>query len=994
MIKRFFLTENTRQHIIIWGVMLLITTAGFGLLIAGLGLIVGDTLISNPFVLGGIIFLFVLLLFPLRDIVQSRVDRIFRASGPNKSDLILAFGQEIYDHNDVESAITVLQKLIVERFTPTQFHIYTWNATSEQYEAGPDALGHKTSDLYFPAKSRLVDFLSSSALPLSLGSKKDIPVDLKSIESRLLLLDAVLYYPLYGAADRLYGWIALGRKSDGTDYTGDDLVDLEKIITLTNQAMRKIQTVNELQKQVNDLNVLMRVSKGINVTIQFDDVLELIYTQVNRLIPSSDFWITVYQASHGMFQYAFCLEDNYRRNDKENKPLPGRQDLSQDVIRRQQVIETVDYHTECISRGIYSDIEGLYAWVGVPLNAGAETIGAISLGSREPGRRFSSSEIELLQAIADLVAGALVKTQLLEETNRRAQQLATLNDVARGLTSTLDLTGLLQQILKSATEILNCEAGTLFLVDEDTGELIFEVVTGPVAGELIGKRLPPGIGHVGKVANTGKANIVNRAKESSGWSALPDSETGFKTRDLILVPMITKDKVVGVVELINKKDNMPFNYDDQALLMTFTSNATIALENARLYTQTDQQLAAKVDELSILQRIDRELNASLDETKVMEIMLERAIQQSRADTGFIAEFQEDETFRVILVDGEISGLVSGSTLDTVSRAIDGALTTGTAAILQSDGTNSQDFYSLSSQSQMIVPIQREGRIIGILLLESTAADGFGEDILGFLNRLSDHAAIAITNARLYHQVQEANLAKSEFISTVSHELKNPMTSIRGYTDLLLGEAVGPITDHQRNFLSTVKSNVQRMNTLVSDLADISRIESGRLRLEYASIDIRNAIEESVTSLNSQFQQKDQRLELLLDEDLPNVWGDHERIVQILLNLISNANKYATTGGNIILEARHVDNQWDPLGAPKVILIQVKDDGIGINKEDQAKIFQKFFRSDDSKVRESTGTGLGLNISKHLVEEQGGKIWFESQYRKGTTFSFTIPVARN
>ena len=128
------------------------------------------------------------------------------------------------------------------------------------------------------------------------------------------------------------------------------------------------------------------------------------------------------------------------------------------------------------------------------------------------------------------------------------------------------------------------------------------------------------------------------------------------------------------------------------------------------------------------------------------------------------------------------------------------------------------------------------------------------------------------------------------------------------------------------------------------------------------------------------------------ESLPYVWADQTRVGQVLTNLVSNSHKYTPEGGKITIGAAVTSNQWDPAGAAKVVHIWVEDDGIGISVEDQQKIFSKFFRSDDQKAREVPGTGLGLNITKSLVEMQGGKIWFESEFRKGTTFHFTVPVA--
>jgi signal transduction histidine kinase len=294
----------------------------------------------------------------------------------------------------------------------------------------------------------------------------------------------------------------------------------------------------------------------------------------------------------------------------------------------------------------------------------------------------------------------------------------------------------------------------------------------------------------------------------------------------------------------------------------------------------------------------------------------------------------------------------------------------------------------------VIPIRREAAVIGLVVLESRMElSQVGRQDLVFLSRLSDHAAIAIANAQLYTEIQRANDAKSEFVSLVAHELKNPMTSIKGYSELLAKGAVGPITDMQGNFLNTIQSNVERMSTLVSDLNDNSKIEAGRLRLDYKAIELASAVEEVMRSTKRQLDDKKQTTKANISEKLPKVWADPTRLAQILVNLVSNANKYTPEGGQVTVGAERAKNQWDPDGAAEVMHIWVQDTGIGINLEDQQKIFQKFFRSDDQKARESPGTGLGLNITRSLVEMMGGKIWFESEFRQGTTFHFTVPVAQ-
>jgi signal transduction histidine kinase len=373
----------------------------------------------------------------------------------------------------------------------------------------------------------------------------------------------------------------------------------------------------------------------------------------------------------------------------------------------------------------------------------------------------------------------------------------------------------------------------------------------------------------------------------------------------------------------------------------------------------------------------------------MRITLEWAMRQSNAEAGLIGMLEQND-LRIMAQQGYEETLPEQTTAQIPIKypAINSVIQSGQAnqVSLVSNGTKG---ILPNAHTQIIIPIRREAQVIGLILLESTS-DSQGN--LPFLNRLSDNAAIAIANAQLYDAVQRANEAKSEFVSFVAHELKNPMTSIKGYTELLAAGSVGQVNEMQANFLNTIRSNVERMSTLVSDLNDNAKIEAGRLRLDYKPVDVPDVVDEVLRSTRRQVEDKRQSVELELPPQLPQVWADRIRVGQVLTNLVSNAHKYTPEGGKILVGAEATNNQWDPEGAKQVVHLWVKDNGIGINIEDQAKIFQRFFRSDDMKAREVPGTGLGLNITKSLVEMQGGRIWFDSEFRKGTAFHFTIPVA--
>ena len=266
----------------------------------------------------------------------------------------------------------------------------------------------------------------------------------------------------------------------------------------------------------------------------------------------------------------------------------------------------------------------------------------------------------------------------------------------------------------------------------------------------------------------------------------------------------------------------------------------------------------------------------------------------------------------------------------------------------------------------MAPVLREQHLLAVIVVER-AEQNFNPEAGGYLARLADHAALAIENAQLYAALKQANDAKSEFVRTVSHELKIPMTSIKGYTDLL--KMVGPLTVQQEQFVGTIRSNVERMAVLVSDLSDISRIESDQLKVDVRSLDLRALLPEALSGLRGQIENKDQVLTLNMAADLPTVLSDEARLIQIIANLVSNAHKYSPRGATITLSAMPEDGY---------VRIGVADTGYGISPADQARLFNQFFRSDDPSIREQTGWGLGLHITRRLIELLGGQISVQSE----------------
>ena len=242
--------------------------------------------------------------------------------------------------------------------------------------------------------------------------------------------------------------------------------------------------------------------------------------------------------------------------------------------------------------------------------------------------------------------------------------------------------------------------------------------------------------------------------------------------------------------------------------------------------------------------------------------------------------------------------------------------------------------------------------------------------------------------RSLHDVTElakVNQLKSEYVSTVSHEMRTPLASIKAYLDLLLEGEAGELSEMQLEALQIMDASTNRIIDMVNNFLDLARIEEGIIRLDKKSFVFDSAVSDVIEPLRNQFEEKNIRLALNLPSRPLWIFGDRARILQVLTNLLSNACKYTPKDGQVNLSAA-TDGQQ--------VQVDVTDTGIGIAEEDQPRIFDKFFRgSNNDQVGQVTGSGLGLAISKSIVELHGGEIWLQSSLGNGSTFSFTLPKAR-
>ncbi|MGD9642257.1 MAG: ATP-binding protein [Elusimicrobiales bacterium] len=289
-------------------------------------------------------------------------------------------------------------------------------------------------------------------------------------------------------------------------------------------------------------------------------------------------------------------------------------------------------------------------------------------------------------------------------------------------------------------------------------------------------------------------------------------------------------------------------------------------------------------------------------------------------------------------------------------------------------------------SLMIVPISLHDRIIGVMRVGSRRKDFFTPDQLEFLSIIADELAIIIEMFTLYEnlsktaqELAQLNKMKDEFLATVSHELKTPLTTIKGFVSVILSGEVGPLNEQQTNFLSVTDQSVNRLSSLINNLLDLSRL-NGKVEMEFQKVDLAEMVRNSISTLL--LKARENNVELVNEaKELPNVKADTRWITQVIDNLVINAIKYAGRGA-------HVKVTGTDKG--EAVVICVEDNGPGIPAEEQKLVFDKFYRGRTS-LNQVPGTGLGLAISKSVVEKHGGKIWVESKPGKGCRFCFALPV---
>ena len=297
-------------------------------------------------------------------------------------------------------------------------------------------------------------------------------------------------------------------------------------------------------------------------------------------------------------------------------------------------------------------------------------------------------------------------------------------------------------------------------------------------------------------------------------------------------------------------------------------------------------------------------------------------------------------------------------------------------------------YDAGWRSLVAVPMLREGHIVGSLNVRRKRPGNFDSDIIDLLETFASQSVLALTNAQLYRELQEqsgalevASRHKSEFLASMSHELRTPLNAVLGFSEVLLERMFGDINERQEEYLRDIHGSGQHLLELLNEILDLSKVEAGRMELDYTELDLRELLERAVSMLRERAGARRVDLRVEVEPGVGEVYSDELRLKQVVLNLLTNAVKFTGEDGSVQVSARRVGPQ---------LHIAVSDTGIGVPEKDRDRIFESFQQGGRGASREE-GTGLGLTLSRRIVELLGGRLWLDSEVGVGSTFTFSLPA---
>jgi signal transduction histidine kinase/CheY-like chemotaxis protein/HAMP domain-containing protein len=603
------------------------------------------------------------------------------------------------------------------------------------------------------------------------------------------------------------------------------------------------------------------------------------------------------------------------------------------------------------------ELHGTRSEMALPLKVGDDIIGALDVQSTEPSA-YDDEDVTLLGILAAQVAIAIENARHFEQTQQALKEVQAVHR---------------QYVQKEWSQAV---AGR--------SDLAFEYRRSGIPS--LDDPLPPELDIALK---------EGRVVSVPGHPTTPTGDDGGEGRDraALAVPIKLRDQVIGALDLQDVTENRQWHEDEIALVQAISDQVALALENARLFADTQR----RAEQLATLHRVGLDVTSALDLDGVLNALYEQIQRILETDSFHVALY--DQTTGIIEfplltgIDGpiQIEPLNIRNQPGVTGHVIESGQPLYLPDLHEAPGETPYHAIALSdrkTRSYLGVPLIFREQVFGVLSIQSYKPNVYSESDVELLVTLATQASIAIQNARAYErlvetaeELRELDRLKTQFLANMSHELRTPLNSIIGFSRVMLKGIDGPLNELQEADLTSIYNSGQHLLSLINSILDMSKIEAGKMDLSFDELHLSDIFDPVMSTTSALVKDKPIELRFEVPEEPPTVWGDVQRIRQVLINLMSNAVKF-TEKGHITLAAEV---------GPRFVTISVSDTGIGIEPEAQNRLFIPFQQVDASTTRRASGTGLGLAISRSFVEMHGGEIWVESKPGKGSAFYFTLPI---